>query len=401
MKGLPKSQIEFSVLPAVVVGGPPHSGKSVLAYSLTQRLRAKNVPHYLLRAYPPDYEGDWFLGVEPDTVRHLRLKGSRSEDWLPLLKRDVSRRHLPLIVDMGGLPTPEQETILDNCTHAVLLTPDEKARQEWDTRLGRHGLVLLADLHSHLAGQNQLAQKDPVLRGTLAGLERGRQAEGAAFAALAARLSELFTAASVDLRRQHLESAPTELVVDIEQMARQKGWNPTELQPQFLPEVLDFLPAQKPLALYGRGPNWIYAAVAAHASPAPFFLFDIRLGWVKAPTILTGGPSPEGTLTVQEQTLSSGLLLEFFLPDTYLDITKVSVCRLPSRSAERVILSGKLPLWLWAALVRDCKAAEIAVMQPQVEGAIIVRSNNPEVKVGTVIPMPQGPGIPAVSAKPT
>jgi len=43
--------------PALMIGGPPHSGKSVLAYSLTQALRARQIDHYLLRACP-DGEGD-------------------------------------------------------------------------------------------------------------------------------------------------------------------------------------------------------------------------------------------------------------------------------------------------------------------------------------------------------
>ena len=42
----------MELFPAVMIGGPPHSGKSVLAYSLTQALRARGVAHYVLRAYP-------------------------------------------------------------------------------------------------------------------------------------------------------------------------------------------------------------------------------------------------------------------------------------------------------------------------------------------------------------
>ena len=45
-------------LPAVLIGGPPHSGKSVLIYSLSQALRARGVAHYALRACP-DGEGDF------------------------------------------------------------------------------------------------------------------------------------------------------------------------------------------------------------------------------------------------------------------------------------------------------------------------------------------------------
>lgn len=166
-------QIAFNKLPAVVVGGPPHSGKSVLTYSLTRALRRREIPHNVIRAYPPDGEGDWFQTGNQAFVRHVRVKGAQSEAWLPLLRRDIAQRHLPLIVDIGGLPTTEQEALLDACTHAVLLTRDAASHQAWQTRMARHGLVLLADVHSDLTGGLHVEAPTPVLRGTLTGLERG------------------------------------------------------------------------------------------------------------------------------------------------------------------------------------------------------------------------------------
>jgi CRISPR-associated protein Csx3 len=387
MRASQKSQIAFNLLPAVVIGGPPHSGKSVLAYSLTRALRERSVPHYLLRAYPPDYEGDWFQEGERELVRHLRLKGARSEAWLPLLRRDVARRHLPLIVDMGGLPTPEQEVVLNDCTHAVLLSHDEATQLEWEARIAARGLVLLANLRSDLRGENRLEQREPLLLGTLARLERGRRAEGPAFDALVTRLANLFTSASPGLRDRHLRSAPVELVVDIERLAKQHGWDPNQLPPEDLPAVLEYLPEQEPLALYGRGPNWLYSAVAVHAFPAPFFLFDVRLGWVEAPTILEGDPVPGGPLTVRQRPLIDARLLEFDLPDAYLDITEASELRLPRCPAEGAILSGKLPLWLWAGLARACDTPWVAVVQPQVEGAVVVSNRSQEPAVGAVVPV--------------
>ena len=118
MENCGAGQIAFNPLPAVAIGGPPHSGKSVLAYSLSATLRELEVDHYLFRAYPPDGEGDWFLEGEPAFVRHFRVKGARSEAWLAPLIRDIAQRRLPLLVDMGGLPTEAQEAILDACTHA-------------------------------------------------------------------------------------------------------------------------------------------------------------------------------------------------------------------------------------------------------------------------------------------
>ena len=390
MKITQKCQMVFNPLPAVVIGGPPHSGKSVLAYSLTRALREREVLHYLLRAYPPDYEGDWFQEGERELVRHLRLKGARSEAWLPLLRRDVARRHLPLIVDMGGLPTPEQEAVLDDCTHGILLTPNKKARLEWAVRMARHGLIVVADLHSELDGENRLRQEEPFLRGTLAGLERGRQAEGPAFAALVARLAGLFAGASGELRRRHLEGAPAELAVDLERLARQVGEDPNRWESGALPAVLDYLPAGEPLALYGRGPNWLYAAAAAHALPAPFFVFDVRLGWVEAPAIGRGRPTPEAALTVRQRALPGARLVEVGLPDAYVDITEVDVVRLPRCAAEGVVLSGKLPQWLWAALVRGCESAWVAVVQPQVGGAVVVRREGEGPAVGEVVRVAAG-----------
>lgn len=384
------SQITFNSLPAVVIGGPPHSGKSVLAYSLTQALRARGVEHYVLRAYPPDYEGDWFLAGDQEWVRHLRLKGARSEAWLPLVQRDIARRHLPLIVDLGGLPTPEQETLLDACTHAVLLTPDDATHAEWHARFARHGLVLLADIRSVLEGETRLASLEPLLMGTQTGLERGRQADGPTFEALVGRLAHLFAQAAPGLRRYHLETAPVELAVDVEGMARSLGCDARTWLPEDLPAVLDYLPEGEPLALYGRGPNWLYAAVAVHALPAPFHLFDVRLGWVESPPLEPGILSPCSPLQAQMVQTSQGSMVTFQLVDAYLDITAAMTLRAPSVDcAGGVILNGKLPHWLWCSLARAYRAPWVALFQPQLQGAIVIASRGARPAVGHLYPMPE------------
>ncbi|MCS7041091.1 MAG: hypothetical protein NZP34_15910, partial [Caldilineales bacterium] len=89
----PSSQEE---LPAVLVGGPPHSGKSVLIYSLSQALRARGVDHYALRACP-DGEGDWSNQAPPPLVKEIRLKGSWTPQWVQWISRDIRCRRLPLL----------------------------------------------------------------------------------------------------------------------------------------------------------------------------------------------------------------------------------------------------------------------------------------------------------------
>lgn len=382
------SQMTFNPLPAIVIGGPPHSGKSVLAYSLTQALRARGVEHYVLRAYPPDYEGDWFLACDQEQVRHLRIKGARSQAWLPLVQRDIARRHLPLLVDVGGLPTPEQESLLDVCTHGILLTPDAATHDLWRGRFARHGLVLLADIHSVLEGETWLEAQEPLLTGTLAGLERRRVAQGPTFEALVERLSQLFTRAARDLRRRHLDTAPVELVVDVQQLAHSLGLGARAWQPDDLPAVLDYMPQGRPLGLYGRGPNWLYAAVAVHAQPASFYLFDARLGWVQSPELAVGDLPHDAPVQVQATHEAQATRLTFHLLDAYLDITMAATLRAPRVPyANGVILNGKLPHWLWCALARAYPAAWVALFQPQVHGAVVVASRRTSPTVGHVYPM--------------
>jgi CRISPR-associated protein Csx3 len=205
------------------------------------------------------------------------------------------------------------------------------------------------------------------------------------------RLTSLFAISADDLRRYHLENAPVELAVDIERAARQMGWDPHHWRPQDLPAVLDYLPAEEELALYGRGPNWLYAAIAAHCAPAPFFLFDVRLGWVKAPKISRGAPPAEGPLAIRQRSFpnapTAAQLLDVNLPDAYLDINDVDQLRLPHCSAEGIVLSGKLPHWLWAALVRAYDADWVAVMYPQLQGAVVVESCVQTPPVGAVLPV--------------
>ncbi len=313
----------MNLLPAVVIGGPPHTGKSVLAYSLTRALRQRAVPHYVLRAYP-DGEGDWANESNQDLVRALRVKGFGSPEWIARITRDIAQRHLPLIVDPGGKPTLWQEAIFDQCTHAILLYRDDASRDEWRARWQRHGLIPIAELYSDLKGQNQLVDAETIVRGTLAGLERGCVASGTAFDALVDRLAILFAYSSEELRAQHLAHAPAELVLELERLGKtlhaldaQGNWMPSAL-----PRVLDYLPAATPLALYDRAPNWLYAALALLARPAPLYQFDVRLGWVTPPALHLGTPPADSPLHAQSVWHDDYARIEFQLRDAHLDYTE-------------------------------------------------------------------------------
>lgn len=377
----------MELFPAVAIGGPPHAGKSVLAYSLSQALRARDVQHYVLRAYP-DGEGDWANEAQQELVRRIRIKDWGSPRWVERISRDILNRHLPLIVDVGGRPTPWQEAILDCCTHLVLLHRDEDSRHRWRNLARRHGLPFLADLRSELHGEQVVEEEGHILQGVITGLERGTMASGLAFDALLGRLCLLFAYSPEEIRQAHMAQAPAETVVDLARLARALGADPDRWQPEDLPRMLEYLPEGVPLGLYGRGPAWIYAAVANLTHPSPFHQFDVRLGWVGPPALTFEEKGGEGPLHVQVCTREDYIRLEVSIEGSYLDYAEAQGVGLPPiPQGKGVILSGKLPLWLWTGLALAYRTAPwVAVYQPQQHNrAIVVFSSCGDVHPGDLV----------------
>ncbi len=379
----------MNLLPALVIGGPPHAGKSVLAFSLSQALRSREVAHYVLRAYP-DGEGDWSNQADQELVRGIRIRGQGTPEWTQRICRDIARRHLPLIVDPGGKPTDWQEAVFDECTHAVLLCPDDDSRGTWEAMLKRHGLTIVADLHSDLHGADGLHDGGPVLRGTLAGLERGQRASGAALEALVERVSGLFSYSPSELRKIHLAQAPVELVIELSRLGRTLDALDSALEwmPQHLPRVLDYLPASTPLGLYDRGPNWLYAALALYAQPETLYQFDVRLGWIKPPALGLGWPAQDAPLQAQLHRRPDHIRIELTLRDAYLDYDEAEGLWVPPAPAgSGIVLSGKLPLWLWtAASLIYGSSPWLGIYQPRLhDRAVIVKSQVTELAVGQTL----------------
>lgn len=379
----------MELFPALVIGGPPNSGKSVLTYHLSQALRQCGLLHYVLRA-APDGEGDWTNEASQKLVRTILAPRPWTPDFVEYICRSLEQRHLPLLVDVGGLPTPWQEPIFDHCTHAVLLTPDEPGRLHWQNLIARHQLLPLADLRSTLHGASLIAATSPILTGVIAGLECGRPVSGPTFEALVERVAHLFDYEPDQLRRYHLTSAPVENTIDLDRLAHslhvpvsgQKAiW-----EPRHLPALLDYLPPGQPLGLYGRGPNWLYAAVALQTYPAPFYQFDVRLGWVTPPRLEPGLPGDTTVLQCQQEDHSGYTDFTFTIRATHLDYDESQGIMVPHIPPGRsLVLGGKIPHWLITALtIAYQEAALLAVYQPQV-GRVVIRSRIPGFAPGDLL----------------
>jgi CRISPR-associated protein Csx3 len=378
-------------LPAVLIGGPRHMGKSVLSYALHRALRRRGVPHYLYRACP-DGEGDWFHEGPGEVVRAIRVKGKFSQAYADNISRDLRERLLPLLVDVGGKPGPLDPPIFRACTHAIILTNTAEAADEWRSLVAQYDLQLVADLRSEQHGQSVLETTEPVIGGTITGLERQQPVSSDLIDLLVERLDALLSSVpESELRALHLSRAPAGRVLELDRLcpADETG-EPGRWQPEHLPGLLDHLAALPPtstFSLYGIAPNWVYGAVAAATLPAALAQFDVRLGWVTSPDLrLSPTIASEGTteeLRWRLRTEQDASVLEVQANLSYLDYRQMGD-PLPAVPTDRgLICSGLLPLWLWSALARAYQAVPwLACYQPTLGQAIVAAARESHYQIG-------------------
>lgn len=388
--------------PAILIGGPPHSGKSVLIYSLTRALREAHISHYVLRACP-DGEGDWAYQIPQDLVQTLRVKGAFTPQFTQQVISYLQKRQLPLLVDVGGKPTPEQEQIFAHCTHAILLIADrpddsdafESDLQTWQTIMERNQVPILDIFRSDLQESEWLQTSQQASFQTLSALHRGKEIYGPVFEDVIDHLSSLmlFPERSLAAIRKRQLSTSVHFI-DLPLLAGKFGDRERHWQPEDLPLLLNQIPTDQAVAVYGRSANWVYAALALAAHPQPFMMFDAKLGWVTPPTLpRRAGNADEDDWKTQLIHQGDHLLLEMSTDSQYLDMDEPERIPLPPLPAGTgVILSGRIPHWLLVAVCQQLAPTQawIAVYQPPLGAAVVVSSQNKAYHIGQCIPhLPQ------------
>ncbi|MEJ5198633.1 MAG: CRISPR-associated protein Csx3 [Anaerolineae bacterium] len=346
-----------NLLPAILIAGPPHSGKSVLAYLLSRRLREAQVPHILLRA-APDGEGDWFYQGPEEVRLRQRRKGVYTASLLAEMEAAIRRRNLPMLVDIGGRPRDAQFRLFDACTHVIHLWREADDRRQWEAWLEERSLIPIATLQSQLTLPDHITSDVGPLQGIITGLERSNPQPGPLFERVLERVRGICSYPPEALEAEHLRRAPEGIPVrTVAQLAAEAGIRPAERglwwAPEHLPLVTARLPAGRPLALYGRGPLWLYAAVAARVAPAPFHLFDARFyGWMQPPSVRLNSRRTNLEFTLAIQKAADEIRLRFdLLPHHHvLHPRPIHVPPLPGDGP--VVLDGKMPAWMVAALAR-------------------------------------------------
>lgn len=171
-------QLSQGAQPAILIGGPPKSGKSVFSHALQRHLvqRQPNLKTHIYRANW-DGEGNHTYETEnTDLVEQLRRENNfklhhqdesdaKIQKFFQARSEEAGkiRRVIDLtLVDVGGIPDPVKQPVLEQCTHYIVISSDHNKIQEWQT-LCSPSLKPLIIIHSVLEERLEVLQTEPYL----------------------------------------------------------------------------------------------------------------------------------------------------------------------------------------------------------------------------------------------
>ncbi|MBE9138823.1 CRISPR-associated protein Csx3 [Nodosilinea sp. LEGE 07088] len=169
------AQVRTGLGPALLIVGPPDSGKSVLSHALFNALLPK-FPDVFLQRAQWDGEGNWILELPASATEEVRedfklaYKGTLTDRFYPYQAEAILklRRQKPLvIVDVGGRVQPEKVPILDACSHYLIISSKPEEVKKWHEFCRDCGnLSPVAVIHSSLGEIAQVQQREPFLEMT-------------------------------------------------------------------------------------------------------------------------------------------------------------------------------------------------------------------------------------------
>ncbi len=350
--------MHVNLFPALLLAGPPHAGKSVLAHELTTALKARQVEFIALRT-APDGEGDWTFEAPYEVAFSVRKKGEFTPLLVKRMERAVLQRQLPMVVDVGGRPRGDQFRVLRACSHYVLLYRSEAERAQWESWLKEMSVLPVANLRSDLHGEDVILKKNGVLEAVIAGLDREQPRLGPAFAAVVERVHGIFAYPAEVIREHHFQQAPEDAEIWLlDELAQAVGVRKRDGRAWWTAEDMRRALAMAPPAperapaLYGRGPAWLYAALAIHTLAQPrFYVFDARhYGWIAPPRVYLDSELENPEFTITPRLEGDVLWLSFALREAAIEPRPIHIPPLPQ--AAMLVIDGKLPYWLLTAAAR-------------------------------------------------
>ena len=164
--------------PAILIGGPPDSGKSVFSNALRRSL-IQHYPHYRIFLHRANWdgEGNWAyesrnMELVDDLVEQNEYRIHEDPETAKLIP-DYYRYHGRvvqnlrnlvdiLLVDVGGKPQAEKEPLIQECSHYIIVTRSPEFLPSWHEFCQPH-LAAIAIIHSVLQQRMDCVSDAPIL----------------------------------------------------------------------------------------------------------------------------------------------------------------------------------------------------------------------------------------------
>ena len=163
----------------ILVGGPPHSGKTVFIDALASKLpRDKTTT---VRACP-DGESFWSNGMQQIVTRGLRRKGPFSKWFLDKKRKEIleaKEKFDIVIVDVGGMiDRPDKKVFIEEklCDKCIIVSSDEEAKKEWEEKCAAFDMECIASIISEQRPLNDMingSKMSYLLKKTIKGVLKG------------------------------------------------------------------------------------------------------------------------------------------------------------------------------------------------------------------------------------
>lgn len=413
----------------IAIGGPPHSGKTVLMGLLRALLPREK---FVVVEAAPDGEGitGWSFEGDPELVKAVRRKGKFLEEFVNWVCDSVRNSTMPLtLVDLGGMLldtdgkftptgvrlTEQNQRIVRECDHLIVIANPSyaEAAKVWIEEGIRLGAKPLAILESVLTGaDDEVWESDIPLRARITKLERETPPIESATARVVAQA--LITLASKEVGADGSERADVNFprLAEGMNLPIRNGGPDRDWFPGITPSLVSFVQAatfgRTEVNLWGNcSAGFLYHALACGLSQKVRY-FDPKVGsYVTLPEVEAHGEGSQ-VLDWRVEERDDHTFVEFIIPRQIFDVTKLPLVIPPAvAKGKGVVLSGKGPWWLTGTIARAysrSNASWVTVFTPQEssrrdsEGqkwseknpglapAVVIASSDSTVPVGSVTP---------------
>lgn len=415
----------------VAIGGPPHSGKSVLI-AVLRWLLAQYL--YAIVEAAPDGEGitGWSHEADQKLVKVVRHKGKFLPEFVEWVCDSIRNSTAPItFADLGGMLldadenfapvgvklTPQNERILGECDYIIVIASPKYAEAVpvWIQEASRLGVKPLAILESVLEGaEDEVFESGVPLKARITRLDRDDPPVGSTTARALADLLEKMAGDTVE-KTDGSETADVNfprlaegLNLTIHHGGMNWDWSPT-VASGLLQLVCATMAGKQEVNLWGNcSAGWPYHVLACGlAQRVRYYDPKVSMGYVPLPEVQ---PQGEGSCNldwrVEERDKYS--FVEYVIPRQIFDVKDLPAVVPPTvTSGKGVVICGKGPWWLTGTVCRNyarAGAAWVAVFTPQESSrclvdsttwselnsdcgpAVVVASRDTQVPIGTVVP---------------